>query len=81
MLRMSQAVAGRPGGQGEGVLARSDDVTLVDAGQPLQLDAGRWLVRLIRSLVVRRWAGSFTPTLSIRHPQEPPEPGGPSASQ
>ena len=40
MLRMSQAVAGRPGGQGERVLARSDDVPFVDAGQPLQLDAG-----------------------------------------
>jgi hypothetical protein len=26
-------------------------------------------------LVVSRPAGSFTPTLSIRHPHEPPEPG------
>src|SRR6516225_5443193 len=41
----------------------------------------RWLVWLIRSLVVSRAAGSFTPTLSIRHPHRPPDLGDSSASQ
>src|SRR6516162_4189781 len=41
----------------------------------------RCLVRLISSLVVSRSAGSFTPTLSIRHPQRLPEPPGSRASQ
>ena len=39
-LRMSQAIAGRPGGQGEGILAGPDHVAFVDTGQPLQLDVG-----------------------------------------
>ncbi len=41
----------------------------------------RWLVWLISSLVVSIRAGSFTPTLSIRHPQELLELGDSSASQ
>jgi hypothetical protein len=68
MLRMSQAVAGSPGSQGEGVLARPDDATLVDTRQPPSWMRVRWLVRLISSLVVSRWAG-FTPTLDPA-PQE-----------
>jgi hypothetical protein len=71
----------RPGGQGEEALTWPDDAALVNSCQAFKLYPGTVLVWLIRSFVFSLRAGSFTLTLSIRHPCEPWASGDASASQ